>query len=128
MEPPAKEIASGPHLGGIDIGLRDHSTSQKDRDLVGVDAIVLGLSAVDGFHVEGMAEDEWDLFAGTEVGEPVPGEHALGGDDEVLTERFDGAKEGAGRGPDLLVEAGLTLGIEDAEVEGTCVQVDAAVE
>jgi hypothetical protein len=35
---------------------------------------------VDGFHVQGVAEGEMDAFAAAEVGEPVPGKHALDGD------------------------------------------------
>jgi len=33
---------------------------QRDGNLVGLDAIALGLAAVDGFPVEGMTEDEGD--------------------------------------------------------------------
>ena len=46
--------------------------------------VVLGFGAVNGLHVEGVAEDEGDAFAGAEVCEPVPGEHALDGHDEVF--------------------------------------------
>jgi hypothetical protein len=35
-------------------------------DLVGVDAVVLCLAAVDGLHVEGVAEDELDALPATE--------------------------------------------------------------
>ncbi len=42
-----------------------------------VDAIVLGFAAVDGFHVEGMAEHKVDALASAQIGEPLPGEDAL---------------------------------------------------
>jgi hypothetical protein len=49
---------------------------------VGIDPVVLGFAAVDGFHIEGVPQDEPDAFGGAEIGEPVPGEHALHGGDE----------------------------------------------
>jgi len=38
-----------------------------------------------------VAEDEGDALVLTEIGEPVPAEHALDGDDEVVTVQCDGA-------------------------------------
>jgi hypothetical protein len=58
--------------------------AQQPGDLAGVDAIVLRLAAVDGFHVQGVAKHERDVLVGTEIGDPVPGEHALGADDVWL--------------------------------------------
>ena len=94
---------------------------------MGVDLVVLGLAAVDGFHVKGVAEDEGDAFGGAEVGEPVPGEHALGGDDQVVAEGGDGIEEGARLGGDFAVQQGGAGLVEDAKVERPGVQIDAAV-
>jgi len=59
--------------------------------------------AVDGLHhVEGVAEDELDALTAIEVRQPVPGEDALDGDDQVVAEGLDGPEEGvraAGSGP-----------------------------
>jgi hypothetical protein len=77
VEPAAQQVAGGPHLGGIDVRLGEHPAAQQDRDLVGVDPVVLGLAAVDRLHIEGVTQDEPDTFGGAQVGEPVPGEHAL---------------------------------------------------
>jgi hypothetical protein len=63
----------------------------------GVDPVVLGFAAVDHLHVEGVAEDEGDAFGLAQVGEPVPGEHALGPDDESVAERGDRIEEGSTR-------------------------------
>ena len=49
----------------------------------GIDAVVLGLAAVDGLHVVGVADQEGELLLGAEVGEPVPGEHALDADHQA---------------------------------------------
>jgi hypothetical protein len=45
---------------------------------------------VDGFHVQGVSENESDLLVVAEVGQPVPGEQALDGDDEIVAEGGDG--------------------------------------
>ena len=59
-EPAAQEIASGAHLGRVDIGLRKHASSKQGRDLERVDAVVLGLASVNGLHVQSVTEDEVD--------------------------------------------------------------------
>lgn len=50
---------------------------------MGIDLVVLGLAAVDGRHVERMAEHEVNLLGGAEVSEPIPARDALHSDDEV---------------------------------------------
>jgi hypothetical protein len=75
-----------------------------------------------------VARREGDLLLGAEVCEPVPGEHALGGDDEVVAEGGEGLEEGLGTGGDALVEDDSAGLVEDAEVHGPGVEVDAAVE
>jgi hypothetical protein len=79
---------------GVDVGPGDHAAPEEHRDLLGVDLVVLGLAAVDGFHVQGMPQDERDALTGAEVGQPVPGEDALHRDDDVLPVGGDGAEEG----------------------------------
>jgi len=74
-----------------------------------------------------MAENELDAFVPAEIGEPVPGEDALHGDDEVVAERGDGREEVIGSAPDVLVKKDLAFSIEDAEVQGLGVKIDAAV-
>jgi len=54
-----------------------------------------------GAHVQGVTEDEIDLLVGTQVGEPVPGEHALDADHQVVTVRLDQAQEGLGPSRDV---------------------------
>ena len=82
----SEEISGGSHSCGIDIGMREHTASEQGGDLMGVDLVVFGFSSVDGFHVEGMAEDEGDGLSRAEVSDPVPGEHALDSHDDVLSE------------------------------------------
>jgi hypothetical protein len=65
MIPAPQQIPSGPHLGGIDISLRDHAAPEYDRDLMGIYFIVFCFATVNGFHIEGMSKDKGDsmLFA-----------------------------------------------------------------
>ena len=86
-------LAFGPR---IDVGHREQPTTQQAGELGGVDPIGLGLTAVNELHVEGVAQDEGDAVVLAQVGEPVPGEHALAPDDETVAVRLDGAEEGGG--------------------------------
>ena len=82
MHAAPEQVAGGPHRGGIDIGLREHAATEQGGNLLGIDLVVFGLTAMDGLHGEGMTEDKRDAFVGTEVGEPVPGEHTFDRDDD----------------------------------------------
>jgi hypothetical protein len=44
-----------------------------------------------------MTKDKGNLFRLTEIREPVPGEHALAGDDEAVAEGPDGGEKVIGR-------------------------------
>src|SRR5262249_55904303 len=78
--------------------------------------------------VQGVAQHEGDLFLLAQVGKPVPGEHALAGDDHVVAEGGEGATDGLGGRRDGAAEGDGAGGIEDADGEGPGVEVDAAVE
>src|SRR5262249_7991104 len=124
----AEQVAGGAHAGGIDVGDGDVAATKQAGERGGVDLVVLTFAAVDGFHVQGMSEDEGDLLLVAEVGEPVPGEQALDGDDEVVAEGGDGLQEAVGMGGQVLVEDDLSGGVKDAQVHGPGMQIDAAVE
>ena len=126
VEPAAEKIARGPHIGRVDESLREHSTGQQFGDLEGIDPVVLDLPAVDGLHVEGVAQDEGDLFPVAEIGDPVPAEDALDGDGQVRPERLDRREQRLGRAGELAMEDHLTLRVEDADVHPAGMQVDSA--
>src|SRR3990172_1719307 len=123
----AQEVPGGPHGLGVDVGLGQHAAAQQHGDLVGIDLVVLGLAAVDGLRGQGVAEDEGDAFLGAQVGEPVPGEHALSGDDEIFAVRSDDLEERRRRGLRVSMHERVSGGIEDADVQGLGVEIDAAV-
>jgi hypothetical protein len=124
---PAQQVARGAHALGIDVGLREHAAAEQDGDLAGIELIVLGLAAVDGLHIQGVSEHEMNTLLGTQIGEPVPGEDALDADHEVFSERRDGAEERLGRGLHIAVQEDLAVTVQDAQIHGSGVQVDAAV-
>ena len=104
------------------------AAAEKHGDLVAVDLVVLGLAAVNGLHVERMAQHERDVLAGAQSGQPVPGEHALHADDELLAVEADGVEEQVGsRGQVTMNECFARL-VDDADVHCLGMQIDAAVE
>ena len=50
---------------------------------MGVDLVIFGLAAVNGFHIERMAQDKGNRFLSAEVGEPIPGEDTFNGHDKA---------------------------------------------
>ena len=78
-------------------------------------------------HGQGVAEGEGDALVLAQVGQPVPGEHALGADDQVRAERLDGVEEHGRVGRQVLLEDGLALVVEDVGEHGPGVQIDAGV-
>ena len=65
-------IAGGAHGGRVNVGLGHEAPAQEDRDLVGIDLVVLGLAAVDRLHRQGVSQNEGDAVGGAEIREPVP--------------------------------------------------------
>ena len=113
---PAEQVAGFAHPLGVGIGDREVAAAEESSDLAGIDAIVFGFAAVDGFHVQGVAQDERNLVLQAEVRDPVPGEHALDADNQVLAKGRDGAKKNIWTARQVAVKddgAGL---IQDAQV------------
>ena len=72
MHAAPEEISGGPHLGGVHIRLGQHAATQEHGNFMGVDLVVFGLTPMDGFHVQGMAQHEGNALASAEVGQPGP--------------------------------------------------------
>ena len=125
--PAPEQVAGGPHLGGIDIRLWAHATTEQDGDFVGIARVVFGLPAMDGLHREGMTEDERDACIGAEVGEPVPGEQTFDRHDGPFSIRGNGFQKGLWVRLHVAVQHDLAALVEDADIHGPRVQVDAAV-
>jgi hypothetical protein len=124
----AQEIPCGAHGSRVDVGLGEHSGPQQPGDLTGIDSVVFDLGAVDRFHVEGMTEDEGDVFAFAEIGKPIPGEHALDGDGDVVAEALNDLEERLRFGGKVAVSDDLTVLVENTNVHRSRMEIDAAVE
>src|SRR5436190_10689740 len=127
MHAPAKQISSRAHVLGIDIGLRDHAAAQQNGDLLRIDLVVLGFAAVNGFHVQGITQNKSDAFARAEIGEPVPGENAFYGDDDLISKRSDRFQKRIRIGLHVAMKNDRTGLVQDAEVHGSRVQINSAV-
>src|SRR6266705_6455150 len=66
-------------------------------------------------HVEGVAQDERNTLGGAEVGQPVPGEHALGGHHQVVAVRGDDPQEVLWLTATVLVDQNIAGLIDVAE-------------
>jgi hypothetical protein len=86
-----EQVPGGPHLRGIDVGLRQHPAAQEHGDLMGVNLVVLGFAPMNRLHIERMPQDKGDAFAGTEIREPLPGEDTRHGHHHILAVRSDSA-------------------------------------
>lgn len=64
--------------------LGQHPATEEHGNFFGIDLVVLGFAAVDRLHVEGVAEDEGDVVFRAQIGQPVPGKHALDAHHQVL--------------------------------------------
>jgi hypothetical protein len=74
-----------------------------------------------------MPQHEGDGLHFAEVGEPIPGEHALDTDHQTVAEGTDGFKERFGAGGQVLLETGLALVIKNVQEQTPCMQVAAGV-
>jgi hypothetical protein len=74
-----------------------------------------------------MPEDTGKLCLGAEVGEPVPGKETFDRDDQILTIGCNGLEKWFGSRLHIPVKHDLPILIQDAEVHGASVQVDATI-
>ena len=75
-----------------------------------------------------MTEDKRDVFIGTEIGEPVPGEYTFSADDDVVAVRLDCFEKTLRFRMHVAVQDQLPRIAQDAEIHGTGVEIDTAVE
>jgi hypothetical protein len=107
--------------------LGEHPPTEQHRKLVGLDFVVFGFTAVNGFHVEGVAKDEGNLLLGTEISEPVPREETFDSDDDILAIGRNDLEQGVWAGLHVTRHHDLPISVQDADVHGPSVQVDPTV-
>ena len=79
---------------------------------MGVDPVVLGFAAMNGFHVQSVTENENDPFSSTEIGDPVPGEDAFDSDHDLIPIRSDRVEKGIRIGRHVAMKNDRTSRIE----------------
>ena len=126
----AKQVPCASHFLRIDVAGWEVASSQQHRQLLGVDPITLGLSAVDGFQIERVTEQERELLLVTKIGQSIPVECRFAPDDQILLD------EGLRSDEELLgflgikvpVQMFVTAVIHDADVHRVGMRIDTAVE
>src|SRR5262249_50369370 len=106
---PPEQVTVGPHLGPVDVRLGPQAGGEQVGDLLAFELVALGLGAVDGPHLQGVPQDEGDALGGAGVGQPVPGDHALAGDDQAVAVGRDGPEGVPLGGGDVLVQQGAPV-------------------
>ena len=124
----AQEVTRRAPLGRRDRGLWQHPAAQEDGDFLGVARVMFGLAALDGLHREGMTEDRGDTVFSTEGSKPVPRQQACGREDDLSAGGGDGLEQRLWGGGHVPVQQRFTSVVEDANVHGAGVEVDAAVQ
>jgi hypothetical protein len=74
-----------------------------------------------------MAKDESDTFFFAQIGNPVPGEGAFNGYDEIIPVLLDRLQECLSVSLDISMEEYRAIFVNDAQIHGLCVQVDSAI-
>ena len=121
------QVTGGAHLRWRDRGLREHPAPQHGGNLVRIDLVVCRFPAVEGFHGEGMPQDEGEAFLNPEVSEPGPGAETLDGHHATVSRGRNGREEGFRSRFPVAVQQDFTLLTHDTDVHGTGMQVDTAV-
>ena len=84
---------------------------------------------MDGFQIQGMGQDEVQAGGLAGVGEPVPAEHALGADGQVVARRLDAFEE---EGEVIVFDVGMdelvAVAVHDANVHLVGMEINSAVE
>jgi hypothetical protein len=126
-QPAPAQVTGRAPLGRRDLRLREHAPAAQHGTFVRINLLVLGLATVKSFPVERVAEHDRNRLMSAEVSEPIPGNEALDGHDDVVAIRRQRPKEGLWTGLHVLVEQDLPRLVEDADSHGAGVQVDATV-
>jgi hypothetical protein len=114
-------------IGRIGVCDGEIAAFEQAGDFIGIDFIIFGFSAVDGLHIQSVAQDEGDVVVCAEVGQPAPAKDAFHADHDVIEEGEDQFKEEFRIVFDILVRCDLAAPADDADVHFSGAQIDPAV-
>jgi hypothetical protein len=126
---PPQQVEGRPVFLRISVRQREVATPDQASDFFAVDGIGLGFSSVDGFHEQGVTEDEREMLIPGEISQPIPVERGFTADDQVRAKRLEGCKQFRGvLALKVLVQQFLAGSIYYADVECLGMEIDPAVE
>jgi hypothetical protein len=123
----SEQIPSGAPRRGIARGLREHAATQEHGDVLGSNVVVVGFAPRDGFHGEGLPEDEGKALPRAPVRKPRPREDPFERDDNVVTIGCDDLQEGLRACLKILVPPDLPSLVQEADVHRPGVEIDPTV-
>jgi hypothetical protein len=108
-------------------GRRAQATAEQDGHLVGIELISFGWATVHGLQREGRPQDKSEALLGAQVGEPIPGEHALDGHAKPLAVRGARLEQGFGSGGHVAVQQDCASVMHDAAIQAPRVESNPTV-
>jgi hypothetical protein len=85
--------AQGPFRRRINVARRNQVGAEQVGDFFRVHPVVLVFAAVNGLEVERVSQDEVNVGGLAGIGEPIPAEHALGADGQIVAIRGNELEE-----------------------------------
>jgi hypothetical protein len=82
---------------------------------------------MDGFHVQGMTENELDPFLAAKIVQPIPGEHTFHSDHQTFPERGNIPDEFIRIAVNVAMEQNFSFAIKNAEIHFSGMKIDSAV-
>jgi hypothetical protein len=123
----SKHITGRAPLGRIDRGFWKHAAAEQGGQLVRVDVVICGLTAVHGFQRARVSQNKGAICLSAEIGEPIPGEETLDSHNQPLTIRGNGFAKGCRSGFHMAGHKDFSLVAQDADIHGAGMQVDTTV-
>lgn len=127
LSAPPEQGPRGPHRRRLAVRWGQQAAAEEPGHVLGLARIVCGLPAMESLHGERVPEDKRHACTGTQSGQPVPRKEAVDADDQIGPGGRHGCEKRCRASRHGPVQQELPLLVQDAEVQGAGMQVDAAV-
>ena len=101
--------------------------TQEPGNVWGIEAVVCGFAALEGFHRQRVPKAKRNAFPGPEVGQPLPGAETVAADDQIGSGGRDGLQNRFWASGHVPVEQTLSRLVENTESHGAGMPIEAAV-
>ena len=123
-----QERPSRPPRSGVDLGRWEQAAAEQDGAFAGSHPVVWRLAARDGLQRQGMAEDNRPSCVGPQVSEPGPRNETRHGDHESLPLGGHRLQKRLWACVPIAVDQNRASLVQETDVQGAGMQVDAAVQ